>query len=357
MSSKNFSLSQLALVALITLVVSTAVVSIFSLWESNSTLKEQKQMLTASYVRLADILSGVSRKICDEIHEFNDGLEIETVVENCKHIDEIVIELKTIDYLTEEKRLEYNKNLLEITEYIFKVARELKDEKMAIEISKLKQKLDREMAIVQNKNVKLENSNQYLKAKLEETKSEKAQVLSEKRTTEQQLYQALQQRDEARGKAAELSNSMARQEQELENLKKENAKTNKNEIEEEDNITENIVEEEKIEKENASLIPIPEEKENLSYDKLAIREQLTNYLMLFSPKRRDRKLRSKVRNYFANPNENMITVKGNKSAYSPNNYLSRLTVTGPYDIMVNDIEFDLQGKITKLEVAEVKLER
>ena len=181
MASKNFSLTQLALIALITLVVSVSVVSIFSLWQSNSSLQEQKRLLTASYVRLADILSSVSHKICDEIQEFNDGIEIETVVENCKYIDEIVIELKTIDYLTEEKRLEYNENLLEITDYIFKVARELKDEKVAIQISNLKQKLDREMAIVQNKNVKLENSNQYLRKELASTKAEKERNLTEKR--------------------------------------------------------------------------------------------------------------------------------------------------------------------------------
>ena len=79
--------------------------------------------------------------------------------------------------------------------------------------------------------------------------------------------------------------------------------------------------------------------------------------MLFSPERRDRKLHNKVRNYFANPNVKMISVKGNKNEYTPNDYLSRLTVLGPYDIAIEDVTFDLQGKITKLEVAEVKLER
>ena len=124
-----------------------------------------------------------------------------------------MIELKTIDYLTEEKRLEYNENLLEITDYIFKVARELKDEKVAIQISNLKQKLDREMAIVQNKNVKLENSNQYLRKELASAKAEKERNLTEKRRVEQQLQQVLNERDKARQEYQELLREMRKIEQ------------------------------------------------------------------------------------------------------------------------------------------------
>ena len=266
-----------------------------------------------------------------------------------------MIELKTIDYLTEEKRLEYNENLLEITDYIFKVARELKDEKVAIQISNLKQKLDREMAIVQNKNVKLENSNQYLRKELASAKAEKERNLTEKRRVEQQLQQVLNERDKARQEYQELLREMRKIEQanaaeiakKKEEIISENAKIK----------DEEPAKQHKVEKNNASLIAVPETKKEETYNKVAIREQLTNYLMLFSPERRDRKLHNKVRNYFANPNVKMISVKGNKNEYTPNDYLSRLTVLGPYDIAIEDVTFDLQGKITKLEVAEVKLER
>ena len=360
MASEKKSLADLGLVALIAVVISLTTVSMFSLWQSNSSLKVEKQALTASYIRLADILSGVSRKICDEIHEFNDGIAVETVVENCKHIDEIVIELKTIDYLTEEKRLEYNKILIEITDYIFKVARELKDEKVALQIDNLKKKMDREMAIVQNKSVKLEHSNQYLKTKLERIKADKERAISEKETIQQQLFQALRERDEARQKAAELAHNAVRQESLATEDEKIIVAIEEHEIAEEiieETEKETAIEDTETIKNNASLLPIAENKEKVSYDKIAIRKQLENYLMLLSPKRRDKKLHGKLRDYFANPNGEMISIKNSKYKYTPNNYLNRLTLMGPYDIEIKEIEFDLQGKITKLEVIEVRLER
>ena len=333
--------------------------------------QEEKEVLIASYLRLADLLKGISSTLCEQLAQQNGAADHDTIAYNCAEIDHIIVQLKATTDLTEIKRDEYNLLLTNIIKRILQIAQTTNNQQVADKINTLHQEMERELKVVRNKNIKLSAGksraeNAAEQARLERNAAIAAQENAEKslaeyRTqhseqtlsaTEQLQLQRLQaevvKAQRERDAAVAAQQRLEAQQNELKK-KLEQAATAEaaqaaanNTQRSNPEIAANMPAAPPVQAVAAPIMSIPQ-----------LKKHLQQKLGSLSPAYRPREDREQLRQLFASPATEIIFTENN--SYSIDSYWDKLSLLGPYDIHITDLKTDLQGKVTQLKIEETRL--
>lgn len=381
-TNQNFTVPLLVLLSILMFILA---VTGWMKSESNKSVGQaQKEKLIASYVRLADILKGMSGEMCQRLARLNEGQNATNVSLSCSKIDSIIIRLKTIEDLTEQQRDQYNATLTNLTGDMFSVAEQTNDKILKEKIEKYRTQINQELAILKDKNVKLQLSRNQAISEAQKTKQIVAQLENQLKQSVntnnnaniEQLQRELQQARIAQQNAEqELRNAQQRQAQEKnteqqilqrerekeKQTEKELAKVQEKERKEKELAEQKEREQKELQSANeqtdANENKLPTEKTNPAQGKPMSKEflkrQLTTDFEQISPTNRNHETKNRLREQFASPNAEAIFCD-NKS-YSVNSYWDKLSLTGPYDIHILDLQTDKEGKIISLSIEETRL--
>lgn len=334
--------------------------SLKNLQNSNYAQSKEREMLITSYLRLADILKGLSSTICKEIGTVSSKNK-DDITLSCEQMDSIIIKLKVAPKITEEERDHYNKLLINLTENLFDIAQKNKNSELAQKIESYKTDINKQMKIVTNKNLKLTQSINQTENQLQRYKDELSTARQAQKEVEERLQRQIQQYQAERDAAI---NDKRLLQSDLQKMQKEH-NVLKNELK----AATIEAKPKKIAETAPSPTPLPppplpvttseNEGENLKNTKIAtkdeLKKQLTDDLMLFSEMKRNRELRQRLVEHFADPDAKTIQI--DDTSYSIKEYADKLALLGPYNIAITDLKTDKQGKITAMKINETRLQK
>lgn len=334
--------------------------------------QEEKEVLVASYLRLADLLKGMSDTVCEQLAQYkHEKIDGPTMAESCKEIDDIIIRLKAVSDLSEAQRDEYNKTLTAITKRIVDISQHTQDQKLAKKMNTLRQSMEKELKIVRDKNIKLTSSKTRAETVTQKALQERNAAINAQKNAEAALAQYQQTHKDMPLSATEQQR-INRLQAEVERSKKEKdaAIAAQKRLEEAQKDLKNQLEQAKMlsapvppkdetptEKKQENIVPKSPETTPVSPTAIMTEQELKLYIQQrfseISPTRRNRDEKDKLRQLFADYSAEIIYTDNN--SYSIDNYWDKLSLLGPYDIHVLELKTDLQGKITKLKIEETRL--
>jgi hypothetical protein len=365
----------------ISLIVSTIFIFIASLYsactaDTNNISQEEKEVLVAAYLRLADLLKGVSGTMCEQLAQYNDYADKDTIMKNCEEINDIIIQLKASNELSETKRDEYNRRLNDITQRIINIAKTTQNAQLAQKIREVQQAMEREMKIVRNKNIKLNTIKKQAETAAQQAKRERDAAILAQQNAEKTLAIYQQQLIEAQSKPHTQPNIADQQRLQTLQAEVERAQRERDAaIAEQKRLEQSkkemkkaieIIEADKNEPKAATVAnTAPDKNTNISTSKPEnphaiisipqLKQQIQQNLGNISPERRSREEREQVRLLFANPSAEIIYTDNN--TYSIDSYWDKLSLLGPYDIHITDLKTDNEGKITHIKIEETRLNK
>ena len=382
-----------ALVALLILLL-----CVFGLYRFNQVMKvsqQEKDVLVESYIRLAYIMQDFSLRLCEEINENNNP----DINSNCRGIEDIIVNIKSTPILTKSESLKHQKNLQLIVEQIVEISNEEKNKQLQSQMTAFEEQTEKELATLKNRNRKLMTENNRLQSRQSELIAEKQQALNAKYHADDRLRSIAYERDRALSEKLKLEQQvrnnagaaqrLASVERELINLKTERDKIlaelekskmnrlannieidNENTTKQEQNSSKET-DKNSFDSRYKTEIKNVDVKENLTAvqneqmkksedqadndEQSELKRKLADDLMLLSPNNRNRNLKNRIKSYFPKTKKEIISVNG--KTYRVENYIKKLTFAGPFDILIKEIVTDKNGKVTNLELQEIRLIR
>ena len=366
----------------ISLIVSAVFIFIASLYsactaDTNNISQEEKEVLVAAYLRLADLLKGVSGTMCEQLAQYNDYADKDTIMKNCEEINDIIIQLKASNELSETKRDEYNRSLSDITQRIINIAKTTQNAQLAQKIKDVQQAMEREMKIVRNKNIKLNTIKKQAETAAQQAKRERDAAILAQQNAEKTLALYRQQLVEAQSKQAAQPNTADQQrlqslQAEVERAQRERdaAIAEQKRLEQSKKEMKKAIETMETAKNEPQAATVastaPDKNTSIRTSKPEktprpitsipqLKQQIQQNLGNISPERRSREEREQVRLLFANPSAEIIYTDNN--TYSIDSYWDKLSLLGPYDIHITDLKTDNEGKITHIKIEETRLNK
>ena len=144
--------------------------------------------------------------MCEQLAQYNDYADKDTIMKNCEEINDIIIQLKASNELSETKRDEYNRSLSDITQRIINIAKTTQNAQLAQKIKDVQQAMEREMKIVRNKNIKLNTIKKQAETAAQQAKRERDAAILAQQNAEKALAIYRQQLVEAQSKQAAQPN-------------------------------------------------------------------------------------------------------------------------------------------------------